>query len=110
VIGRLNMYVEPGTIMGPTMNKEMVTALDHICSATDDGPECFTTFRHTQTKDFSAVPVSGPRSVTEHAMMQVQRSIFGPVRSTEIINDGKVHEGEILPAKLTYGRGRNGRP
>lgn len=96
--------------MGPTINKELVTAL-HVRRA----GSVYTEFRHTQTKDFSAIPASGPRSVTEHAMMQVQQSVFGPVRSTEEIqynhpkDIGKIYGGEILPAKLITGRGQNGR-
>lgn len=113
MIGKLNMYVEPGTIMGPTSMGELVTA--HETSLAEDGGYGIpvTTFRHAQTKDFQNV--QEPRSVTEHAMMQVQPSIFGPVRSTEVIeyhrpaDVGKVYGGEIIPAKLIRGEGRNGR-
>lgn len=80
MIGRLNMFVEPGTIMGPTINKEMITALENHSEVTDDGPYEYTTFRHTQTKDFSAIPASGPRSVTEHGMIAQISTVFGPAR------------------------------
>lgn len=98
LIGKLNMYVEPGTVLGPNTTREFVTALEHICDVTDHGPDCYTTFRHTQTKDFSAV--RDPRSVTEFAMMQRQPSIFGPVRSTEVIHSGVVAQGsDFIPAR-----------
>ncbi len=124
MIGKLNCIVEPGTIMGPTYNKEMVTALSIAATIDADGKGGWETrFRHTQTKDFSAVPASGPRSVTEHAMIQVKRSPFGPIRTmdpyempvaprlptmAENIDFGRRMGGGVMPAKLITGRGENG--
>ena len=109
MIGKLNMRVNPGIVMGPNTTREFVTSL-----RCDTHPDYgwVTTFRHAQTTDF--YKIDEPRSVTEHAMMQVQQSIFGPVRSTEEIqykhskDIGKIYGGDILPAKLSTGRGRNG--
>ena len=125
MIGRLNMIVEPGTIMGPTYNKEMVTAYEvELYNAVRKNPLKGTTFRHTQTKDFSNVPASGPRSVTEHAMIQVKRSPFGLIRTlspyempvprplptmAQNIEFGRRMGGPAMPAKLITGKGTNGR-
>lgn len=103
MIGRLNMYVEPGTVMGPNTGGELVTALSADAVNDEHGQRIETHFRHAQTKDFHNI--REPRSVTEHAMMQVQQSIFGPVRSTEEIrynhpkDIGKIYGGQIMPAK-----------
>lgn len=73
-IGRLNFEhpPEPGTVLGPNYNKELIAVLE------TDEHGC--TMRYAQTKDFQYI--REPRSVTEHAMIAITHSVFGPIRST----------------------------
>lgn len=125
MIGQLNMYIEPGTVLGPNYNKELLTAHEHICEPTDDGPMCYTTIRYAQTKDFQNI--TEPRSVTEHSMITVKRSPFGPIRtldpyempmsSVRLPTPGEnvtwamrhMAGTKAMPAKLIAGKGTNGR-
>lgn len=119
MIGKLNMYVEPGTIMGPTSMGELVTA--HETSLAKDGGYGIpvTTFRHAQTKDFQNV--QEPRSVTEHAMITPVRSPFGMIRTldpyempvsqtlTQWEHAQAVYKAMEFGARMgLYGKGRNG--
>lgn len=104
MIGKLNMYVEPGTVMGPNTTREFVTAFEHICEPTDVGPDCQTTFRHTQTKDLQAI--HEPRSVTEHSMIAPVASPFGMIRT---MDPYEMPTRSAMPATLIISEGQNGR-